>query len=180
MVHPPFRWQREYARGLRQRDLPDGRTRRTCGSPSRTCTPGAPRPRDAARTPPTGTRRPRTTTGTFTLDLSPHRDGPHRRPGDGRPRWATGSRHVHLADGNGSAKDEHLVPGRGTQPCAELLERLAAHGFDGPVVIEVNTRRASPARNARPTSPRRWPSPGCTWSAPSRPAGRRRLLECVR
>ena len=33
--------------------------------------------------------------------------------------------HVHLADGNGSDKDEHLVPGRGTQPCAELLERLA-------------------------------------------------------
>ena len=50
--------------------------------------------------------------------------------------------HVHLADGKGSAKDEHLVPGRGTQPCAELLERLALTGFDGHVVIEVNTRRA--------------------------------------
>ena len=50
--------------------------------------------------------------------------------------------HVHLADGNGSAKDEHLVPGRGNQPCAELLERLARTGFDGHVVIEVNTRRA--------------------------------------
>lgn len=50
--------------------------------------------------------------------------------------------HVHLADGRGSAKDEHLVPGRGTQPCAELLERLALTGFDGHVVIEVNTRRA--------------------------------------
>ena len=53
--------------------------------------------------------------------------------------------HVHLADGRGSAKDEHLVPGRGTQPCAELLERLALTGFDGHVVIEVNTRRAMSA-----------------------------------
>lgn len=50
--------------------------------------------------------------------------------------------HVHLADGSGSARDEHLVPGRGTQPCAELLEGLARGGFGGTVVLEVNTRRA--------------------------------------
>ena len=50
--------------------------------------------------------------------------------------------HVHMADGSGSAKDEHLVPGRGTQPCAELLGLLAARGFDGHVVVEINTRRA--------------------------------------
>ena len=36
--------------------------------------------------------------------------------------------HVHIADGTGSAKDEHLVPGRGSQPCGELLERLAGTG----------------------------------------------------
>ena len=51
--------------------------------------------------------------------------------------------HLHLADGTGSAKDEHLVPGRGTQPCALVLERLAADGFAGSVVLEVNTRRAA-------------------------------------
>ncbi len=50
--------------------------------------------------------------------------------------------HVHIADGVGTAKDEHLVPGRGTQPCAELLERLAGVDFEGLVVVEVNTRRA--------------------------------------
>jgi sugar phosphate isomerase/epimerase len=50
--------------------------------------------------------------------------------------------HLHLADGSGSAKDEHLVPGRGNQPCAELLERLAAQGWGGNVVVEVSTRRA--------------------------------------
>ncbi len=53
--------------------------------------------------------------------------------------------HVHLADGPESAKDEHLVPGRGKQPCATVLERLAAAGFDGHVVVEVNTRRAMSA-----------------------------------
>jgi hypothetical protein len=50
--------------------------------------------------------------------------------------------HVHIADGTGLPKDEHLVPGRGTQPCAEVLERLGAHGFDGNVIVEINTRRA--------------------------------------
>jgi sugar phosphate isomerase/epimerase len=56
--------------------------------------------------------------------------------------------HVHLADGSGSARDEHLIPGRGTQPCAEVLERLARHGFTGSVVLEINTRR-SPNREQR-------------------------------
>jgi sugar phosphate isomerase/epimerase len=50
--------------------------------------------------------------------------------------------HVHLADGSGSNKDEHLVPGRGSQPCADVLERLARTGYAGTVVLEVNTRRA--------------------------------------
>ena len=52
--------------------------------------------------------------------------------------------HVHLADGTGMAipPDEHLVPGRGSQPCAELLEWLTASGYPGMVVLEVNTRRA--------------------------------------
>lgn len=50
--------------------------------------------------------------------------------------------HVHLADGLGSNRDEHLVPGRGAQPCGEVLERLAAQEFSGSVVLEINTRRA--------------------------------------
>ncbi len=57
-------------------------------------------------------------------------------------------RHLHLADGSGSAKDEHLIPGRGNQPCVEVLELLAHQGFEGSVVIEVNTRK-SPTRVAR-------------------------------
>jgi sugar phosphate isomerase/epimerase len=55
--------------------------------------------------------------------------------------------HIHLADGtgvsNGPVPDEHLVPGRGKQPCAELLRGIAATGYRGMVVAEVNTRRAA-------------------------------------
>src|SRR5262249_24438762 len=51
--------------------------------------------------------------------------------------------HLHLADGSGSNADEHLVPGRGNQPCAQILGLLGRNNFDGSVVLEVNTRRAS-------------------------------------
>jgi sugar phosphate isomerase/epimerase len=51
--------------------------------------------------------------------------------------------HIHLADGTGSPKDEHLVPGRGSQPCAELLENLALQQFSGSIIVEVSTRRVS-------------------------------------
>ena len=50
---------------------------------------------------------------------------------------------VHLADGSGSGKDEHLVPGRGSQPCAELLHYLVERRFPGSVVVEISTRRAA-------------------------------------
>jgi sugar phosphate isomerase/epimerase len=51
--------------------------------------------------------------------------------------------HVHLGDGTGEARDEHLVPGRGNQPCAQLLESLSRKGFTGSVAVEVSTRRAA-------------------------------------
>jgi sugar phosphate isomerase/epimerase len=54
--------------------------------------------------------------------------------------------HVHLADGLGSAKDEHLIPGRGNQPGGQLLERLAARDWAGNIVVEVSTRTARSAQ----------------------------------
>jgi sugar phosphate isomerase/epimerase len=48
--------------------------------------------------------------------------------------------HLHLADGSGSTKDEHLVPGRGGQPCAEILEMLVRNEYRGSVVLEISTR----------------------------------------
>jgi sugar phosphate isomerase/epimerase len=55
-------------------------------------------------------------------------------------------RHVHLCDGpavteEGTPFDEHLPPGAGSQPVAETLALLAAGGWDGQIVAEVNTRR---------------------------------------
>jgi len=51
--------------------------------------------------------------------------------------------HVHLADGTKPGlPDEHLVPGRGNQPCGELLDRLHGVGYAGVVVVEISTRRA--------------------------------------
>src|ERR1700722_3721889 len=62
--------------------------------------------------------------------------------------------HIHLADGTGATTgptpDQHLVPGRGKQPCAELLRGIAATGYQGMVVAEVNTRRA-PTKDDRLT-----------------------------
>ncbi len=56
---------------------------------------------------------------------------------------ALGSRmaHLHLGDSTGTFKDEHLVPGRGVQRCAEVLQHLASSGFGGVVSLEVNTRK---------------------------------------
>lgn len=56
-------------------------------------------------------------------------------------------RHVHLCDGSGSMDegrifDEHLLPGRGNEPVAEVLEYLVHHDWEGSVVAEVNTRKA--------------------------------------
>jgi sugar phosphate isomerase/epimerase len=49
---------------------------------------------------------------------------------------------VHLGDGTGEPRDEHLVPGRGNQPCGPILESLHDRGFSGAVAVEVTTRRA--------------------------------------
>jgi sugar phosphate isomerase/epimerase len=56
-------------------------------------------------------------------------------------------RHVHLCDGSGSLEegrvfDEHLLPGRGSQPVAEVLRMLAGASYTGAIVAEINTRAA--------------------------------------
>ncbi len=139
VVHPPFRWQREYARqflgGIQQMaDETDVRFAVENMFPlrarGREVTPYAP------DWDPTTEDFP-----DFTLDLS-HTSVSRS---DALQMAATmGDRlaHVHIADGTGTARDEHLVPGRGDQPCAELLEGLAVSGFGGLVVVEVNTRKA--------------------------------------
>ncbi len=101
-----------------------------------------------------------------------------RPPAPTRSRWSTSSgprlRHIHLADGTGSAKDEHLVPG---QRHAAL--RRAARDCSPPVgTTAAWSSRSTPARPrreppGRPTSPSRWRSPGCTSRPPTRRSSRR-------
>jgi len=62
--------------------------------------------------------------------------------------WGHRVRHVHLGDGSGSIKDEHLPPGRGNQPCDAVLAHLSRTAWRGHVIAEVNTRRSGPRRAA--------------------------------
>ncbi|MEU3414969.1 sugar phosphate isomerase/epimerase [Streptomyces sp. NPDC006658] len=139
VVHPPFRWQRQYARGFvegiwRMADETDVRFAVENMYPWRY------RDREMLAYAPDWNVT-NDDYRHFTIDLS-HTATARTDALDMVDRMGDRLGHVHLADGRGSAKDEHLVPGRGTQPCAELLERLVRTGFDGHVVIEVNTRRA--------------------------------------
>jgi sugar phosphate isomerase/epimerase len=149
VLHPPFRWQREYARGFEKGlaamaeetdvifAVENMYPLRAAGGE---VVPYAP------TWDPTALDCPH-----VTLDLS-------HTAASGSDALAMaeelGGRlaHVHLADGTGApagpVPDEHLVPGRGSQPCAELLGRLAAAGYHGAVVVEVKTNRA-PTREDR-------------------------------
>jgi sugar phosphate isomerase/epimerase len=138
VVHPPFRWQREYARqfvgGIQEMvNETDVRFAVENMFPlrarGREVTPYAP------DWDPTTEDFPH-----FTLDLS-HTSVSQSDALAMADTMGDRLAHVHIADGNGSARDEHLVPGRGDQPCGELLEGLADRGFDGLVVVEVNTRK---------------------------------------
>ena len=105
----------------------------------------------------------------YTLDLS-HTATSGVDALDMAERMGDGLGHIHLADGSGSGRDEHLVPGRGSQPCAELLTRLAAGGFRGSVVAEVATRGRSPERResdlAEALTFARWHLDQPSWTAP--------------
>ncbi|MFJ1579332.1 MULTISPECIES: sugar phosphate isomerase/epimerase family protein [unclassified Streptomyces] len=142
VVHPPFRWQRQYARDFvtgiwRMADETDVRFAVENMYPWRY------RDREMLAYAPDWDVT-KYDYRHFTVDLS-HTATARTDAMAMIGRMGDRLGHVHLADGNGSAKDEHLVPGRGTQPCAELLTGLAGSGFDGHVVIEVNTRRAMSA-----------------------------------
>ena len=138
VVHPPFRWQRDYARGF-----VDGirRLTETTGVvfavenmyPWRT-------PAGELKAYVPGWDPTELDYADLTLDLS-HASTASQQSLDLAQAWGDRLRHVHLTDGTGSAKDEHLVPGRGDQQAGALLEHLAGSGFRGHVVLEINSRR---------------------------------------
>ena len=139
VVHPPFRWQRDYARGF-----VDGVRRltettgilfcvenmypwRTPGGELKAYLPGwDPTELDYAD---------------LTLDLS-HASTANQQSLDLARSWGPRLRHIHLTDGTGSVKDEHLLPGRGDQQADRVLQHLAEQDFAGHVILEVNLRRS--------------------------------------
>jgi sugar phosphate isomerase/epimerase len=159
VVHPPFRWQRRYAEGftdqvaaLEERSdvlvavenmfpfradrffgsaqTSIERMRRRGGHPGAGVSAFAPSydPLDGGHAHYTLDLSHTATAGTDALEMA-------GRMGDGLV-------HLHLCDGNGASTDEHLVPGRGTQPTVEVCEMLAGGGFTGQVVLEVTTSGA--------------------------------------
>ena len=140
VVHPPFRWQRDYARNFRQ-----GIARMAGETDVRFAVenmfPLRVRGREASAYQPTWDVAAAEPYRHYTLDLS-HTAVSHSDALAMLDAMDDRLAHLHVADGTGVPKDEHLVPGRGTQPCAEVLERLAGRGFDGNVIVEINTRRA--------------------------------------
>ena len=141
VVHPPFRWQREYARSFeegvaRMEEVTDVRFAVENMYPWR-AGPSA----LGAYSPDWDIRNQdyRHTT----VDLSHtavSRTDPLEMVADLGDRVA----HIHLADGTDSARDEHLVPGRGDQPVSEVLTALAAAAnagqLGGSIIAEVSTR----------------------------------------
>lgn len=141
VVHPPFRWQRSYAGGFA--DLvaeleEDSGVEIAVENMFKVRPPVGDRTRRVSAFKPSidptdvGYKH-------YTLDLS-HTAAAGMDAMALADRMGAGLTHVHLGDGTGVPKDEHLPPGKGTQPCAELLEKLIADDFAGQVVLEINTR----------------------------------------
>ena len=139
VVHPPFRWQRDYAanfvNGIAALESSTGLKfavenmypwRATAKREMEMYVPGwDPSEESYAHT---------------TIDLS-HAAIAKSDPIEMAVRMGSRLTHIHLTDGSGSAKDEHLVPGRGVMRAAEFLRHIADAGFSGDVVLEINTRR---------------------------------------
>ncbi|MET0198531.1 MULTISPECIES: sugar phosphate isomerase/epimerase family protein [Nocardiaceae] len=158
VVHPPFRWQKKYAEGFGdqvaelesasevvvavENMFPMRADRffgRKEGSAARLRKRGGPGAAVSAFAPsydPTDSGHAH-----YTLDLS-HTATAGTDAVDMMDRMGDGLAHLHLADGRGASIDEHLIPGHGDQPCAQVCAELVRRGFRGQAVIEINTQNA--------------------------------------
>lgn len=144
VVHPPFRWQAQYARDFLRIVRETSRAYdveiavenmfpwKVAGKNLKAYSPGSdPTLMDC---------------DFMTLDFS-HASLSGRDSMELALDMGSRLRHVHLCDGSGSMDegkvfDEHLLPGRGNEPVAEVLDYLVTLGWEGSVVAEVNTRKA--------------------------------------
>lgn len=145
VVHPPFRWQRDYARGFVE-GIANLEEETGIAFAVENMYPWRASRREMQVYVP-GWNPAEQTYSNTTIDLS-HTATSLSDPVEMAKQLGDRLRHIHMTDGTGSAKDEHLVPGRGSQPCVELLEHLAGKDFAGHIVIEINTRRSG-SRAAR-------------------------------
>ena len=141
VVHPPFRWQKEYAR-----DFVDGIAALENSTGIRFAVENmypwrATKKRGAEMYLP-GWDPSSESYANMTIDLS-HAAIAHDDVVAMADRMGDRLRHIHLTDGSGSAKDEHLVPGRGAMGAAAFLRHLTGTGFSGEIIVEINTRRRS-------------------------------------
>ena len=141
VVHPPFRWQKEYAR-----DFVDGIAALENSTGIRFAVENmypwrATKKRGAEMYLP-GWDPSTEPYANTTIDLS-HAAIAHSDVIEMAERMGERLRHIHLTDGSGSAKDEHLVPGRGQMGAAAFLQHLAGTSFAGEIVLEINTRRCT-------------------------------------
>ena len=144
VVHPPFRWQADYARNF-ERIVRETSDRHGVTVAVENMFPWkiARRSLKAYSPSPDPTMLD---VDAMTLDFS-HASLSGRDSLELALAMGEKLHHVHLCDGSGSLDegkvfDEHLVPGRGTEPVAEVLEYLAKTGWEGTIAAEVMTRKA--------------------------------------
>lgn len=138
VLHPPFRWQFEYARHFEERVKEEQSHTRVLIAVENMFPWGPVRaysPSDDIR---------KIDVDNVVIDLS-HTAASHIDPLELLDDVGDRLAHVHLADGSGAVRDEHLLPGQGNQPVAEFLGRLVTTRFPGTIVMEVSTRSATSA-----------------------------------
>jgi sugar phosphate isomerase/epimerase len=140
VVHPPFRWQRDYAEGFVE-GIAELERRTGIAFAVENMYPWRATSRREMKVYQPGWDPSEHPYANTTIDLS-HAATAKSDPIAMAERLGPRLRHVHMTDGSGSPKDEHLVPGHGNQPCGPFLERLARTGFEGHIVAEINTRKA--------------------------------------
>ncbi len=144
VVHPPFRWQAQYARDFLRIVRETATTYGVEIAVENMFPWKVARQNLKAYSP--GTDPTTMDCDAMTLDFS-HAALSGRDSLELAIAMGTKLRHVHLCDGSGSLDegrvfDEHLLPGHGNEPVAEVLEYLVREGWDGSVIAEVNTRKA--------------------------------------
>ncbi len=139
VVHPPFRWQKDYARGF-VTGIAALEESTGIAFAVENMYPWRASSRRGIEMYLPGWDPSGESYAHTTVDLS-HAAIAGDDPTEMARRLGSRLRHVHLTDGSGSAKDEHLVPGRGATGAAGFLRHLASVGFAGEVVLEINTRR---------------------------------------